>query len=39
MTIVLSRIGRRRSFDLRYERERWQRVALTDVKDYQKAAA
>src|SRR5271165_1373947 len=27
------------AFNLRYEQERWPRIAFTDVKDYQKAAA
>jgi peptide chain release factor 3 len=28
-----------RAFNLRYEQERWPKIAFTDVKDYQKAAA
>ena len=27
------------AFNLRYEQERWPKIAFTDVKDYQKAAA
>jgi peptide chain release factor 3 len=27
------------AFNLRYEQERWPRIALADVKDYQNAAA
>ena len=28
-----------RAFNLRYEQERWPKIAFADVKDYQKAAA
>jgi peptide chain release factor 3 len=27
------------AFNLRYEQERWPKIAFTDIKDYQKAAA
>jgi peptide chain release factor 3 len=27
------------AFNLRYEQERWPKIAFADVKDYQKAAA
>jgi peptide chain release factor 3 len=27
------------AFNLRYEQERWPKIAFTDVKDYQKQAA
>jgi len=30
---------RRAPSNLRYEQERWPKIAFTDVKDYQKAAA